>query len=55
MEFPFNCEKALSCDSNGFSVLHGSRPPVISKTGQGYKQVKDILDDMGEASTKVRI
>jgi len=25
MEFPFNCEKILGCDSEGFSILDGKK------------------------------
>jgi hypothetical protein len=25
MEFPFNCEKLLACDAEGFSILDGRK------------------------------
>jgi hypothetical protein len=26
MEFPFNCEKLLGCDAEGFAILDGRKP-----------------------------
>lgn len=26
MEFPFNCEKSLGCDADGFVILDGRKP-----------------------------
>ena len=50
MQFNFNCEAALDCDQNGFSILEGS---CHNKIVPGYLiYVKEILDKMGELSSK---
>ena len=52
MEFNFDCEKALDCDRNGFSILEGSCPDRIIP---GYILfVKEILDTMGELSARAQ-
>jgi hypothetical protein len=64
MEFMFDCEKALDCgplssdnivilDSNKFQKL--SHPMLSTQLSYKQKNLADILDRMGEASSKVRI
>lgn len=50
MEYNFNCEDALGCDSRGIAILEGS---FESNIRQCFKlHVKGILDLIGEQSSK---
>ena len=52
MQFNFDCEQALDCDKNGFSILDGSCPYKIIP---GYIiYVKEILDRMGQLSARAQ-
>ena len=52
MEFNFDCIQSLGCDQDGFSILEGSYQKRIVP---GYILfVKEILDSMGEASSKAQ-
>ena len=52
MQFNFNCEQILKCDSEGLAFLEGSFQTNISP---GYTlYVNEILDRIGEASTIVK-
>jgi hypothetical protein len=51
MQFNFNCEQALGCNSEGFAILEGSFQNGIKP---GYIPfVNEILDSMGYSSSKV--
>lgn len=51
MQFNFDCEKALGCDTEGVSVLEGSFESAIKP---GYLPfVNQIIDSMGFNSSKV--
>ena len=50
MEFKFNCEDALACDSQGFAILEGS---YESNIRQCFKlHVQGIINLIGERSSK---
>ena len=50
MQFNFDCEQALDCDQNGFSILEGS---CQNRIVPGYRlYVKEIIDKMGQLSSK---
>jgi len=51
MEFSFNCEQMLCCDSQGFAVLEGTRQSAIRPSYLYY--VQEILNSMGQLSAKV--
>jgi alpha-tubulin N-acetyltransferase 1 len=52
MQFNFDCEEALDCNKNGFSILEGS---CQNRIVPGYRiYVKEILDKMGELSAKAQ-
>ena len=52
MQFNFDCEEALDCNQNGFSILEGS---CQNRIVPGYRiYVKEILDKMGELSAKAQ-
>ena len=65
MEFPFDCEKALDCQANKYSnndgivVLESAKfsnlthPMLTTQLSYKQKNLADILDRMGEASSKV--
>ena len=48
MEFYFNCDKLLNADANGISVIDSR-----NRRGFNNKNIKDIIDKMGLASSKV--
>ena len=51
MQFNFNCEQSLGCNTEGYAVLEGSFQNAIKP---GYILfVNEILDSMGYASSKV--
>ena len=50
MEFNFNCEEALNCDSQGIAVLEGSYESNIRPSFKLH--VKSIIDIIGELSSK---
>jgi hypothetical protein len=51
MQFNFDCERALGCDSEGISVLEGSFESAIKP---GYLPfVNQIIDSMGFNSSNV--
>eukprot|EP00347_Sterkiella_histriomuscorum_P002351 403368489 len=63
MEFPFNCEKVLGVDAEGFAILDGRKG--ASQMQQQNKVIQrqlpelqshlhDIIDKMGHASTKAQ-
>jgi len=50
MEFKFNCEDALGCNSQGYAILEGSYENNIREC---YKlHITGILDCIGEESSK---
>ena len=52
MQFSFNCEEALGCDSDGFAVLEGS---YQNRIVPGFTLfVNEILDTMGELSSRAQ-
>ncbi|MCQ2821215.1 MAG: alpha-tubulin N-acetyltransferase [archaeon] len=52
MQFNFDCEQALGCDSDGFAVLEGS---YQNRIVPGFTLfVNEILDTMGELSSKAQ-
>ncbi len=52
MQFNFDCEEALDCNQNGFSILEGS---CQNRIVPGYRiYVKEILDKMGDLSAKAQ-
>lgn len=51
MQFNFNCEQVLKCNSEGLAFLEGSFQTNISP---GYVlYVNEVLDRIGAASSKV--
>jgi hypothetical protein len=53
MQFNFDCEQALGCNSEGFAVLEGSFQNGIKPGFILF--VNEILDTAGYASSKVCI
>lgn len=61
MEFPFNCEKILAVDADGFVILDGkkgmngvaSTNRAIARTMPDLQNnMYDLIDKMGAASAK---
>ena len=68
MEFPYNCERLLGCDADGFVIIDGKKgiqqiditPSIVvglranSKQGisDAHSQIYDIIDKIGAASSK---
>ena len=56
MQFPFNCERTLSADGDGFAVLDARKYHGAVPTRSGVHlndEVARILDEMGRASSLV--
>ena len=57
MQFPFNCERLLSADGDGFAVLDARKYHGAVPTRSGVHlndEVARIIDEMGRASSLVR-
>lgn len=63
MEFPFNCEKVLAADAEGFVILDGRKGAqqvvntnrAISRAmPEAHNYLYDIVDKMGAASAKAQ-
>ena len=70
MEFPYNCEKLLGCDAEGFVIIDGKKgisalsvgttaPQVMKTFGKqavmdGQNAIYDIIDKIGAASSKAQ-
>ena len=61
MEFPFNCEKVLGVDSEGFAVIDGKKGmnqnfiqnrTIYRAVPETQNYLYDIIDKMGAASAK---
>lgn len=61
MEFPFNCEKLLGTDAEGFVVIDGRKGmnqslganrAAIRSMPDVQNQLYDLIDRMGTASAK---
>ncbi len=62
MEFPFNCERLLGTDGEGFTILDGKKGMNQNQQSQNRAIVKalpdaqtnmyDVIDKMGSASAK---
>ena len=52
MQFPFDVENFIGCDSHGFASVTG--PELASGTFPRGDAVRDIIDRMGAASAAVR-
>jgi hypothetical protein len=56
MEFSFNCEQLFnSSDNQGITIIDSSKDRAVGKVTPKMTQIYKIIDEMGEASTKVRL
>ena len=51
MEFPFNCNKALGADKEGYAIIDLSNSKKICSN----KQAIQIIDALGQLSAKVNV
>ena len=49
MEFPFNCDRAVSSDKEGFAILDSD----TLKKVKNVKQAVTLIDLLGQLSAKV--
>ncbi len=67
MEFPFNCDKVMGCDAEGFTIIDGKKgiqnminnnPGIRIGGNKGIQdaqnQIYEIIDRIGAASSKAQ-